>query len=116
MLPGSQNFDSGGTATLVTLRQAAGSPVRKWPCDDTEAGCGEGEPGEMRRWYLPLTVLGLASVAVLIATRCGRQMLVLLTDTFDGINPILSRNDTQRELDRLQAALNQLARSLEFVG
>ena len=70
----------------------------------------------MRRWYLPLTVLGLASLAALILTRSGRQMLASLTDTLNGINPILPRNDTQRELDRLQAAVNQLARSLEFVG
>ena len=70
----------------------------------------------MRRWYLPLTVLGLASLAALIFTRRGGQILAALTDVLDGLDPVLQRNETQRELDRLQAALNQLARSLEFAG
>lgn len=67
----------------------------------------------MRRWYLPLTVLGLASLAALILTRRGRQAFALLTDSLDGLDTLLPWNETQSELDRLQAAVNQLANSLD---
>jgi len=68
----------------------------------------------MRRWYLPLTVLGLASLGALILTQRGRQALAWLTDNFDQGDMLFEWNETtQRELERLRAAVNQLADSLE---
>ena len=68
----------------------------------------------MRRWYLPLTVLGLASLGVLILTQRGRQALAWLADNFDPADTLFEWNETtQRELERLRAAVNQLADSLE---
>lgn len=70
----------------------------------------------MRRWYFPLTVLGLASLGALILTERGRQVLAWLADNLDRTDPLLPWGDTLRELERLQAAVNQLARSLEAAG
>ena len=68
----------------------------------------------MRRWYLPLTVLGLASLGALILTQRGRQALAWLADNFDQADMLFEWNETtQRELERLRAAVNQLADSLE---
>jgi len=67
----------------------------------------------MRRWYLPLTVLGVASLGALILTQRGRQALAWLADNFDQADTLFEWNDTQRELERLRAAVNQLADSLE---
>ena len=68
----------------------------------------------MRRWYLPLTVLGLASLGVLILTQRGRRALAWLADNFDQADTLFEET-TQRELERLRAAVNQLADSLETV-
>ncbi len=46
-------------------------------------GVRKKEIGAMRRWYLPLTVLGLASLGALILTQRGRQALAWLADNFD---------------------------------
>ncbi|MFZ3212910.1 MAG: hypothetical protein WA188_15515 [Terriglobales bacterium] len=68
----------------------------------------------MRRWYLPLTVLGLAGLGALILTQRGRQALAWLADNFDQADALFEWNETaQQELDRLRAAVNQLANSLE---
>jgi len=70
----------------------------------------------MRRWYLPLTVLGIGSLGALILTRRGRQALGWLADNFDRVDTLLPWNETERELERLRAAVNQLARTLEVAG
>lgn len=66
----------------------------------------------MRRWYLPLTVLGLASLGALILTQRGRQALDWLADNFDQADALFEET-TQHELERLRSAVNQLADSLE---
>jgi len=68
----------------------------------------------MRRWYVPLTVLGLASVGALFLTQRGRQVLRWLAENFENApDTLLQWNDsTQRELERLRAAVDQLADSL----
>jgi hypothetical protein len=73
------------------------------------------EIGAMRRWYVPLTVLGLAGLGALILTQRGRQALAWLMENLDQAPDTLWQwNDTtQRELERLRAAVNQLADSLE---
>lgn len=69
----------------------------------------------MRRWYVPLTVLGLAGLGALFLTQRGRQALAWLAENLDQApDAWLPWNETtQRELERLRAAVNQLADSLE---
>ena len=69
----------------------------------------------MRRWYLPLTVFGFASLAVLVLTRRGRQALRWLAENFENApGTLLQWNESaQRELERLRTAVDQLADSLE---
>ncbi len=72
----------------------------------------------MRRWYVPLTVLGLAGLGALILTQRGRQALAWLAENLDQAPDTLWQwnETTQRELERLRAAVNQLADSLENAG
>ena len=69
----------------------------------------------MRRYYVPLTVLGLAGVGLLLFSEGGRQAMRWIADNFeDAPDTFFGWNEAaQRELDRLQAAVNQLAESLE---
>jgi len=69
----------------------------------------------MRRYYLPLTVLGLAGVGLLLFSDRGRQTMRWIAENFeDAPDTLLGWNEAaQRELDRLQAAVNQLAETLE---
>jgi len=68
----------------------------------------------MRRWYLPVTVLGLASLAALFLTRRGRQALRWLAENLENApDTLLQWNEaTQHELDCLRTAIDQLADSL----
>jgi len=68
----------------------------------------------MRRWYVPLTVLGFASLGVLVLTQRGRQALRWLAENFEDAPDTLLRwnTATQRELERLRAAVDQLAVAL----
>ncbi|MFI5090557.1 MAG: hypothetical protein ACHP7P_10905 [Terriglobales bacterium] len=49
----------------------------------------------------------------MILTQRGRQALAWLADNFDQADTLFEWNDTQRELERLRAAVNELADSLE---
>jgi len=71
----------------------------------------------MRRWYFPVTVLGLAGLGALILTQRGRQGFRWLAENFEKApDTWLQRNEaTQRELERLRAAVNRLADSLDHV-
>ena len=68
----------------------------------------------MRRWYVPLTVLGFASLGVLVLTQRGRQALRWLAENLENApDTLLQWNETtQRELERLRTAVNQLAVAL----
>ncbi len=69
----------------------------------------------MRRWYVPLTVLGIGSIGALLLSEWGRSTLRAIFDDFHATpDRWLEWNESaQRELDRLQAALNRIAESLE---
>jgi hypothetical protein len=69
----------------------------------------------MRKWYLPMTVLGLGSLGVLLFTERGRSLLWQLRDFMAEAPWRLEEwNETaQEELDRIQRALNRVAESLE---
>ena len=69
----------------------------------------------MRRWYVPLTLLGLGSIGAFLLTERGRNSL---KNVFENFNEAPDRwiewnESAQRELDRIQAALNRIAESLE---
>ena len=69
----------------------------------------------MRRWYLPITVLGLGSVGAFLLTERGRSSLRAIWDRFQK-SPEGWRefNDSlQGELDRIQASLDQIAQSID---
>jgi len=69
----------------------------------------------MRRWYVPLTVLGLGGVGALLLTERGRAALRTLLERFQQApDKLLEMNDTfQSELDRIQAALDRIADSID---
>ena len=69
----------------------------------------------MRRWYVPLTVLGLGGLGALLLTERGRSAVRTLVARFQNApDTLLEINDTlQLELDRIQAALDQIAESLD---
>jgi hypothetical protein len=68
----------------------------------------------MRKWYVPITVLGLGGVGVLLLSDRGRLAIRWLTDSFHRAPTLLEWNESaQSELDRIQAALNRIAESLE---
>lgn len=68
----------------------------------------------MRKWCVPVTVFGLAGLGALILSPRGRRALTWLAETFAGAPEFfLDWNETtQQDLDRLRAAVDQLADSL----
>ncbi len=69
----------------------------------------------MRRWYLPLTVLGVSGLGFLFFTRGGRRALRWAADNLQHApGKLLEWNDAaQEELDRIQVALDRVAESLQ---
>ena len=69
----------------------------------------------MRRWYVPLTVVGLGGIGALLMTERGRALLRNAFERFQQApDKLLEINDTlQVELDRIQSALDQIAESLD---
>ena len=69
----------------------------------------------MRRWYVPLTVLGLGSIGAFLLSDRGRAILRGMFESFrEAPDRWLEWNEgAQNELDRIQAALNRIAESLE---
>jgi hypothetical protein len=68
----------------------------------------------MRKWYVPLTVIGISGVGMFFLTERGRKAARW---AFENMNrapdALLQWNETaQRELDRVQSALNRVAESL----
>ena len=69
----------------------------------------------MRRWYVPLTVLGLGSIGAFLLSERGRNKLRGLMENFQSApDRWLEWNESaQSELDRIQAALDRIAESLD---
>lgn len=69
----------------------------------------------MRKWFVPLTMLGLGSLGALILSERGRQALDWIFERLDEApDRIADWNDSaQLELDRIQAALNEIADNLQ---
>ena len=71
----------------------------------------------MRKWYLPLAVLGVAGLAALVLSERGREsVLRMLGRMDDAPEPFRGWNDAaQRELESLQDALERLSDTLQAV-
>jgi hypothetical protein len=71
----------------------------------------------MRKWYIPITVLGLGGLGMLFLTERGRQGLRWAAQNLHRApESLLEWNEAaQRELDRIQLALNRVAESLHAV-
>ncbi len=71
----------------------------------------------MRKWYVPLTLMGVAGVGLFFLTERGRRSLRWMFDHLhEAPEALLEWNEAaQRELDRIQTALNRVAATLEAV-
>ena len=69
----------------------------------------------MRKWTMPLTLLGLGGLGYLILSERGQQALRWVAESVSrGPGKFLEWNESaQRELDRIQEALNRVADSLQ---
>jgi hypothetical protein len=69
----------------------------------------------MRKWTMPLTLLGLGGLGYLFLSERGQQALRWLAENVSrGPEKFLEWNESaQRELDRIQEALNRVADSLQ---
>jgi hypothetical protein len=69
----------------------------------------------MRRWYVPLTVLGIGSIGAFLLSERGRTTLRAIFENFREVpDRWLEWNESaQNELDRIQDALNRITESLE---
>lgn len=68
----------------------------------------------MRKWYLPLTVLGLGSLGVLFGTEKGREALSRAVDLLDWFPDAYSDwvKQTEAEIANIQSAVDKIAQSL----
>ncbi len=75
---------------------------------------GRAEGDGMRRWYLPMTVVGLGGIGMLLFTERGRRSLGWFIEQLpDAPRHLAEWNEAaQRELDRIQDTLNHVAESL----
>lgn len=69
----------------------------------------------MRRWYWPVTVIGLGSVSALLLSERGRSVLRRMLQGFwQAPDRLLDWNGSlDSELDRIQTALDRIADSLD---
>lgn len=76
-----------------------------------------GKEKTMRKWYVPVTLLGLGGLGALFLTERGRTAVRWLYENMHRApESLLEWNEAaQRELDRIQTALNRVADSLHAV-
>jgi len=69
----------------------------------------------MRKWFLPLTVLGIGGIGALLLSEAGRRGLEWLFDRLDEAPDRLAEwnESAQSELEKIQNALNELADTLQ---
>ncbi len=69
----------------------------------------------MKKWYMPLAVLGVGSLGALLLSDRGRQVVRWVIENLERHHEtLLEWNEAaQRELDRLEEALNQVADSID---
>jgi hypothetical protein len=71
----------------------------------------------MRKWFLPLTVLGIGGLGALVLSERGRKAIVWAMERIDEAPDRFSEwnENAQLELERIQNNLERLAESLESV-
>ena len=72
----------------------------------------------MRKWFVPITVLGVGGIGAFLLTEKGRESLRHWLAKF-GEAPVRWvewNQNAQLELERIQATLNRIAESLEPHG
>jgi len=71
----------------------------------------------MKKWYMPVALLGVGSLGALLLSERGRQALRWVAENFERHHGTFQEwNDAaQRELDRLEEALNRVADSIEGI-
>ncbi len=63
----------------------------------------------MRKWYIPLTLLGLGGLGAFLLSEPGRKAVVWVRDSLL-FEPLQEWNEnTERELARLEKTLDQLS-------
>jgi len=69
----------------------------------------------MRRWYLPLTVLGIGGISAFLLTERGRTVLNQIAEKFwQAPDRLLEWNGSlESELDRIQQALDRIAETID---
>jgi hypothetical protein len=69
----------------------------------------------MRKWFLPLTVLGIGGLGALVFSERGRKAIVWAMERIDEAPERFSEwnENAQSEFDRIQNNLNRLAESLD---
>lgn len=69
----------------------------------------------MRKWFLPLTVLGLGGIGAALLSPRGRHYVSALFDRGpEGASKFVEWNETaQNELARIQKALDRIAEHLD---
>jgi hypothetical protein len=65
----------------------------------------------MRKWYVPLTVLGLGGLGVLFGTERGRRALRRASDLFEAAPEQLAawNNTIEQEMANIQEAVDSIA-------
>jgi DNA-binding PadR family transcriptional regulator len=68
----------------------------------------------MRKWFVPLTVLGVGGIGAFLLTDKGRETLRRWRARFDEAPErwVEWNENAQLELDRIRTTLNQIAESL----
>ena len=69
----------------------------------------------MRKWYVPLALLGMGGVGALVLSESGRRALRWMWDhAHEAPEALADFNErVEGELDRIQKTLNRLADTLE---
>jgi hypothetical protein len=70
----------------------------------------------MKKWFLPLTVLGAGGLGMLVISERGRSALRRVQSRLQGPRSFEEWDEAgQRELERIQNAVKQVADKLESV-
>ncbi len=69
----------------------------------------------MRKWFVPLTVLGVGGIGAFLLTTRGRETLRRWRAAFEPSPELWEdwNENARLELERIQDALNQIAESLQ---
>ncbi len=69
----------------------------------------------MRKWYVPVTVIGVSSLGVFFLTERGRKIMRWAMENIHRApDTLLEWNEAaQHKLDSIQSALNRVAESIE---